>query len=328
MSSPPRPVQSGPPLRDVARPLMTCGMTIPASPSPLVPPPTADTVIGLVLVVVTALFFGVAPTFARLAFDGGTGAMTLQFMRFGFATIGLWLLLGLAGRRVAVRRRHLALLIAMILVSGGASYGYMTSVRTIPVPVASLVFFTFPLMVGPLAHLIGDERLTVRRLAALVVGFAGIALVLEGGLAHADPLGLALAFGGGTCVAISFQISRRLTVDIPPMALTAIIASASAVGWGAFLLLHGEFDLPVTPTGWTGVIGNAIGYTVGLTCLFAAIQRLGAVRTAVAVNLEPVISVVFAGVVLGEALTGIQLVGGAVVLAGIALAQSERRSRV
>ena len=213
----------------------------------------------------------------------------------------------------------------LVLLSAGASYGYMTSVRTIPVPVASLVFFTFPLMVGPLAHLIGDERLTVRRVLALCVGFAGIALVLEGGMAHADPLGLALAFGGGACVAVSFQVSRRLTVDVPPMLLTAVVAGASALVCGVLLVMHGAIDLPTSTRGWVGVTGNAVAYTVGLSCLFAAIQRLGAVTTAVAGNLEPVVSVALAAAVLGEALNGIQLVGGVVVLAGIALAQSRRR---
>jgi len=110
------------------------------------------------------------------------------------------------------------------------------------------------------------------------------------------------------------------------MLLTAVVAGASALVCGALLLFHGAIDLPVTTRGWVGVAGNAVAYTVGLSCLFAAIQRLGAVTTAVAGNLEPVVSVALAAVVLGEALSGIQLVGGVVVLAGIALAQSRWRA--
>ena len=85
-----------------------------------------------------------------------------------------------------------------------------------------------------------------------------------------------------------------------------------------------EIDLPVDTRGWVGVAGNAVAYTVGLSCLFEAIRRLGAVRTAIAGNLEPVISVALAAAVLGEALSAIQLAGGGVVLAGIALAQRDR----
>jgi drug/metabolite transporter (DMT)-like permease len=296
----------------------------PATPT-TVPSPAAGTLVGLGFVALTALFFGAAPTFARLAFDGGTGTLTLQFARFAFAGIGLWLVLAAIGRPVRIPRRHLPLLAVLVVLSGGASYGYMTSVRYIPVPVASLVFFTFPLMVGPLAHLIGDERLTLRRVLALVVGFGGIVLVLEGGLGHADPWGLALAFGGGTCVAVSFQVSRRLTAEIPAMLLTATVATASAAVCGVLIALHGELDLPASARGWIGVAGNAVAYTVGLSCLFEAIRRLGAVRTAIAGNLEPVISVAVAAVVLDEALSGVQLAGAAVVLAGVALAQGRRR---
>jgi len=303
---------------------MTVAAAPPPTERPALPPAAAGTLAGMGFVVLTALFFGAAPTFARLAFDGGTGTLTLQFARFVFAAVGLWLLLAAIGRPVRIPRRRLGLLALLVLLSGAASYGYMTSVRHIPVPVASLVFFTFPLMVGPLAHLIGDERLTIRRVAALAVGFAGIALVLEGGIGHAEPLGLALAFGAGTCVAVSFQVSRRLTTEIPAALLTATVASACAVGCGLLLAMHGEIDLPATARGWIGVLGNAIGYTVGLSCLFEAIRRLGAVRTAIAGNLEPVVSVALAAIVLNETLSGAQLAGGAVVLAGIALAQQGR----
>lgn len=310
-------------------------MTAAAAPPPTERPtsatavrsPAAGTLVGLGFVALTSLFFGAAPTFARLAFDGGTGTLTLQFARFAFAGIGLWLVLAAIGKPIRIPRHHLPLLAILVVLSGGASYGYMTSVRYIPVPVASLVFFTFPLMVGPLAHLIGDERLTTHRVLALAVGFAGIVLVLEGGMGHADPWGLALAFGGGTCVAVSFQISRRLTVGIPATLLTATVASVSAVACGLLLAVHGELDLPTSTRGWVGVTGNAVAYTVGLSCLFEAIRRLGAVRTAIAGNLEPVISVALAAVVLDEALSGVQLAGAAVVLAGIALAQRRGRGR-
>lgn len=296
-------------------------------PSPRLPESrTADRMLpGLGFVVVTALFFGSGPTLARLAFDGGTGVLTLQIARFLVAAVGLWSWLAITGRIRPVPRARIPLILAMVLLSTGASFGYMTSVRSIPVPVASLTFFTFPLMVGPLAHLIGDERLTLRRVAALGVGFSGLALVLGGGLRDADPAGLAMAFGGGTCVAVSFQVSRRLTVDIAPTQLTATVAVGSGLLCGILLAVHGEIQLPGTAGGWVGVLGNATSYAVGLTCLFASIRHLGAVRTAVAINLEPVISVALATLVLGEILSATQMLGAAVVLGGIALAQSGRR---
>jgi drug/metabolite transporter (DMT)-like permease len=91
------------------------------------------------------------------------------------------------------------------------------------------------------------------------------------------------------------------------------------------VLLDGGVELPTEPRGWIGVTGNAVSYAVGLTCLFAAIRRLGAIRTAIAANLEPVISVTLAALVLGEALSAPQAMGALVVLAGILLAQSDRR---
>lgn len=301
---------------------------VPPAATRVPPAPTGDGMWpGLGFVVVTALFFGSGPTLARLAFDGGTGVLTLQIARFLVAAVALWGWLVLSGRVRPIPRHRVPLVVAMVLLSTGASFGYMTSVRSIPVAVASLTFFTFPLMVGPLAHLIGDERLNPRRVAALAVGFSGLALVLGGGMADADPVGLGLAFGGGTCVAISFQVSRRLTIDIPPTQLTATVAVGSGLICAAALALNGEIQLPGTTRGWIGILGNAASYAVGLTCLFASIRHLGAVRTAIAINLEPVVSVTLATLVLGQILSPTQMLGAAVVLGGIALAQSARRPR-
>lgn len=282
-----------------------------------------ETRTGFVLVAVTALFFGTAPTLARLSFDGGADAIALQLFRFLFGAVGLWGLAVARGIGGRVPRHRLGLLAALAVLVAASSYGYMTSVRYIPVPLATLTFFVFPLLVGLLSHLVGDERLTRRRSLALVIGFAGLSLVLGGGLSGGDPAGIVLAFGAGTCVALSFLVTRRLTSEIPPVRLTAILSTVLAVVYAGIAVAHGGVELPRTRIGWTGLIGNSVCYVVGLSCLYAAIHRLGSVRVAVVVNTEPVISVLAAAIILGELLTPMQGLGAVVVLAGILVMQRE-----
>ncbi|NQW10233.1 MAG: DMT family transporter [Alphaproteobacteria bacterium] len=288
-------------------------------------PETGSLATGYAMVGVVALFFGIAPSFARLAFDGGVGALTLQLLRFGLCAGVLWTLVLATRLPRHVPRGRLVALLALAATTGLASYGYMTSVRHVPVPLASLTFFVFPLMVAPLAHLAGHERLTVRRMVALGIGFLGLALMLGADVSHADPLGIGLAFGAGSCVAVSFLLTRRLANEIAPMVLSAQVTTIATVAYAFLAAAEGGLEPPTDTRGWIGLITNAGCYAVGLSFLYASIRRLGSVRVAVVVNLEPVISVLTAWIVLDQVLEPLQAVGAAVVLAGIALVQTERR---
>lgn len=273
-----------------------------------------------------ALFFGIAPSFAKLAFDGGAGPVTLQLGRFVLAAAVLWTIVLARGLADPVPARARPVLAGLIATTALASFGYMTSVRYIDVPLASLTFFVFPLMVGPLSHFAGHERLTALRLVALTLGFAGLTLVLGADLQEADPLGIAMAFGAGTCVAISFLLTRHLSGSIRPMHLTAIVTTGCMAAFAAATLAEG-LALPTGKSAWIGYAVNVLCYVVGLSSLYGAIARLGSVRVAVVVNLEPVVSLLTAWVLLGQVLGPWQMLGAGVVIAGILLMQAERFRR-
>lgn len=290
------------------------------------PPPIESPATGYVLVALVAIFFGIAPSFAKLAFDGGAGPVTLQFGRFLLAVFVLWAIVVGRGLVRPVPRRLWPLLAALVTCTALASFGYMTSVAFVPVPLASLTFFVFPLMVGPLSHLAGHERLTPLRLIALAIGFSGLAILLGADLRGADPIGVALAFGAGTCVAISFLLTRQLSSSLGPMHITAIVTTGCLVIFTAATWVEG-MKLPTGALPWLGFGVNVLCYVVGLSSLYGAIARLGSVRVAAVGNMEPVISVLTAGLLLGQVLGPYQMLGAAVVIAGILLMQAERIRR-
>ena len=271
--------------------------------------------------------FGSAPTLSRLAFEGGVGAFTLQSIRFLSCAVILSLILFARRQFVVLDRRQKWLLLGLMVVTTTASFGYGTSVKYIPVPLASLIFFIFPVLVGPLAHIVGDEKLTHVRVAALLVGFSGLSLVLAPTLGSVDIRGVLLALLGGVSVAVSFLFMRRLTVSVPSMQLSAMVtAGASCLFIGAVLGWEG-YTPPTTSLGWFGVIANAGVYTIGLVCLYAGVRRLGSLRAAIVSNVEPIISLLIAAAVLGQLLELTQLFGAAIVVSAIFLMQNEARLR-
>jgi drug/metabolite transporter (DMT)-like permease len=78
--------------------------------------------------------------------------------------------------------------------------------------------------------------------------------------------------------------------------------------------------LPSTGEAWAAVLGVTVfGTVVAVAAFFWALDLLGAPDTAVISTFEPVVSVVTAAVVLGESLTLVQLLGGALVLSAVAV---------
>ncbi len=281
---------------------------------------------GYFFVAVTALFFGSAPTFAKLAFDAGTDPLSLQVFRFAITASLTLAAIGLAQHRPRIHRGQIVRLCLLAACTALSSYCYMTAVRYIPVAVASLTFFTFPLVVGPLAHVLKLDELTRRKSLAIVVGFAGLCMVLGANIGL-DPYGIALAFVAGLSVAVSFVVSRPLTQTLPPLTITGFATGVPCLIYLAVGLADDAVHFPESLCGALGVIGNSLCFAVGLACLYASIARLGALRTAVLINLEPLVSVAAAFILLGQSITPLQMVGALVVVGGIVLMQSDRANR-
>jgi len=283
-------------------------------------PKRREDLMGFVFLGITALFFGAAPTFARLAFDGGIDALSLQVFRFAIAFVCVTATMALIREMPRIDRGLLLRLLLLAFCTGFASFCYMTSVRYVSVAVASLTFFTFPLLVGPLSHIFGLERLTPRFVIATVVAFAGLCLVLGGDIAL-DWIGVIMAFSAGVAVAFSFIVSRPLVQQVPPMTMSAFSTGISGLAFFAWGLAATGPTLPDTSAGYIGLVGNSVCYAIGLCSLYAAIHRLGAVRSAILINAEPLVSVAAALLILGQAIAPLQIAGTVVVVAAIVMVQ-------
>ncbi|MGB1007396.1 MAG: EamA family transporter, partial [Thalassobaculaceae bacterium] len=170
---------------------------------------------GYALAVVMITFFASAPNFARLAFADGVDPLTFQLIRFSVAITGMGAAAMIFGWRVRGLAAHWPSLLALIVITLIASFGYMTSVRYIQVGLASLIFFCFPILVGVLTHVFGMERVSLRGGLGFLIAFAGLVLVFGVSFEAADPRGMALALAAGVAVACGFLITRRLSRFVP-----------------------------------------------------------------------------------------------------------------
>ena len=267
---------------------------------------------------VAATAFGSAPTFAKLAFDNSITPSSLQSYRFFITFIVIFFVTIIAKQITKPTHAHFPRLFILAISTGFSSLCYMTSVKYVPVAVASLTFFTFPLVVALISHLMKIDKLTQIKVLAMIIAFCGLCLLL-GTTYNLQWVGISMAFAAGLFVATSFIVSKPLTEDLSPLTMAVFATGLPCLAYAISSMLSGHLTHPQNFPGGVGLVANSLCHAIGLTCCYAAIARLGPTRTAVMMNVEPLISVLAAYLILGQAITIVQSLGIIGVVSGIVL---------
>lgn len=279
--------------------------------------------LGMGLAVAAAVGLGMAVAVSRWAFLGGTNGITVAATR-GVVALALLIVCCLAlKKRLLLPGRATLHALGLGAIASGSFYGNIASVQYITVGLAALLFFTYPPLIAALSFALG-ERVSARKLAAVAISFAGLALMLGLSLEHVDPRGVGLALMAASATAINAVWLQRSVADQDAMVVTLwmMVAAASVLLVGA--LASGEVRWPTQAVGWWGLAGVVFFQSTCIPLYFLAIPLIGALRSGVVTNVQPVVSIIAAWAMFGELLTPVQLLGGALVLGGVLLMQARR----
>ena len=281
--------------------------------------PALDHRAGLLLVVISAIAFAASPSLARLAYDGGSDPATAALFRFTLGAAVLFIVHRLRGGRLRLDRRLTLIGLAAGLIYAAESLAYLFAVRLIPVSVTVLVFFTFPVFVALLVRLIDKVPVTPVKTVSLVAAFTGVALTTGAAPQALDPLGLGLALFAAIGTAVFILLGGQLTRAVGSIGFALISFAVATVVFGGWTLLAGSLNLPETPLGWFGLVGGSLTFVMAIVCFFTALKVVETVTATLISNLEPIVAIAIAYLVLGEILTLPQMVGGAIVVGAILL---------
>jgi drug/metabolite transporter (DMT)-like permease/ADP-ribose pyrophosphatase YjhB (NUDIX family) len=263
----------------------------------------------------------------RFLLADGLGPMVLLASRLGIAGLaaGAWGALDLKRQRVA--RADVPLLLVFGLLVLPVSYGaFLWSVTVLPVGVAVMLNYTAPVYTVLCAVPLFGERLGVPRVLAMVLAVAGCVLMA----------GMGVGLGGGRltagAVAVGLLAGASYAVNILAAKLAVgRIGARALASWGIFLAgaelciiearnLHTLAVLDAT--GWVMLLGiGVVGVVVANTLYFMGLERVDAGQASIITTVEPLCAVLFAYVFLREHLSALQLVGGAMIVAGAVLSQ-------
>ena len=298
---------------------------------------------GIALAAASAIGYGSGPLFAKGVYAAGVDWLGLLAWRFLVAAIlsWAWLLLGDHGALRRLDRRRAAALVglgAFFILNAGT---YYAALETVPASLASLIVYMYPALVAVLTIRFGRTLDGRRPWIALAIVTTGVALTIGGIEAGTvDPAGLALAIASPLIYSVYIIVSARLAgerrgvtatdraggAEIPPAVAAAVMLTSTAgVTWLVAIVRGGEPLVPsaVPAEAWPGLLGIAILSTaLAIQAFYAASARIGAAQTALVSTVEPVWTITMATLFFGEHLSPVQLIGGALVIGGVILAQT------
>ena len=299
--------------------------------------------LGLLFAVGSAFTFGMSGPFAKSLMEAGwspTAAVTARLAGGALVMVIFATIVKPDWFREALQHGKTVVAYGLIPIAG-AQLCYYNAVAHLSVGVALLLEYTAPILVVGWLWATTRRRPSTLTLAGVALAVAGIMLVLNvfSG-AHINLIGVGWALAAAVCAACYFVMSDSVAADGSglnsiTLATGGLIVAAAAVGLlgvaGVMPLTFTTNDAVVAglTTSWVvpvialGLIPTAIAYMLGIM----GIARLRP-RFASLVGLSEVMFAVLAAwVMLGEAITAIQAIGGAVVLVGLALARQGDRTR-
>ena len=270
-----------------------------------------------------ATFIALSPIWVRIADVGPTAS---AFWRVFLAVPLLWILFFSlqANERKVVPLQWRSMLAAGVAFAGDLAFWHW-SIQFTSVANSTLLANLASIFVTLAAWVLWKERPSAMFLAGLAAALAGVGLLVRASLEFSptallgDGLGVVTAMFYAWYLLSVKGLRDRGAATLQLMAVTTTLTAAVLF---PVALASGEALLPGTATGWLKLLGLAwISHAAGQGLIAYALAHLPAAFSSVGLLFQPVMAALFAWVLLGEPLAALQVAGGLVVLAGIALAR-------
>lgn len=285
---------------------------------------------GLPLAIGAAFAFGMSGGWARGLIDAGWTPGAAVTARIWVAALVLFIptILSLRGRWGLLRRNAGMIAAYGLLAVTATQLFYFQAVAVMDVGIALLIEYTAPVAVVLWLWIRRGERPSRRSILGAVIAFAGLVLMLDiltG--ATVNGAGILWALGAMIGAATYFVLSAKDDTGLPPLALAGSglllgalgLTVAGAVGvvpiaWSADDISYRFGTVPwFVPVLAMGVLATAVAYFLGI----ASTRMLGSRLASFVALAEVVAALLFGWLLLGQVPGPLQLLGGALVLAGV-----------
>ena len=258
------------------------------------------------------------------------------FIRFAIATFALFFLTLLIDGKLTVPPRKKWLHLLCLGLTGVFSYNvlFFSGLQHISAGRASLIIALNPLVISIFAFFFLRESLNYKQFIGIMLSLVGAVLVISNG----QPCdGFDTSFGPGElailgCVfswSIYSLIGRSILKSLSPLAsvfysslIGTLFLFIPAVGNNLFSTIGSMGMQSWLSLIYLGICGTALGFTL----YYRAIQKIGATRSGIFINLVPLFSIILAWIILGETIKSVVIFGGLILLSGVTITNYSGKS--
>ncbi len=277
-----------------------------------------DKVKGYGLAALAAAAYGTNPAFAVPLYGDGMNPVSVLLFRYLMGLPVLAIIMAIRKRSFSLKKEEivptmiLGVLMALSSLALFESYNYMNS------GVASTLLFVYPVMVAVMMIMFFHEKFSISTVICLIVMGAGLVLLMKPqGDATLSMFGCLLVMLSALTYAlyiVMVNVSKSVK-NIPTTKLLFYVLAWGSLVYVVMIAFGSDVSLPKEHWGWLNLLALAVIPTViSLGCTTRAIQLIGSTPTAILGALEPVSAVVLSVIVLGQAITVQDIIGGSLIV--------------
>jgi len=288
--------------------------------------------LGILVTVLATVALAANNVAIPVVYGHGTTPTAMLLVRYGVLIAGLCAVLRLTGRAAMLParfRRHAAVAGALSCLG---SLGLITAYGLIPVSLALIILYVYPILTAIGQSLIEHKPVSLGQFACLILAFAGLAIALGAGgdgiVRGFDLAGVLCALGGAVSFAGFFLWSRYGLAGADPGATTlntslAGLSLAAIAGVGLHFLGLMPFRAPGLGDGigWLAMAWVSVCFSLAYFGMTWGVQLAGATSATMLMNLETVFTMPLAAFFLSETLDARRLTGAGLVLASVVASQ-------
>jgi drug/metabolite transporter (DMT)-like permease len=273
--------------------------------------------------VAAAVSLAVSDVFVKVVLASGCDVLTMLTIRsfFGLALVAAWLRIKPPPAADA-RIRWISFSIGIILAC--LMYLLFKAIEVTDVPTAIVTYFVYPLFTGLAAGLVGLEAFRWRGILCAIIALFGLAVMIGAHPAGFVSLGVMCALGAAVCRTAVLLVTRRFLIGGDARVTTWYSGVATLLVFVAAALAAWSWNMPETNYGWLALLVMSVASMASIVLIFLSTVQIGPFRTALLMQLEPLIGIVLSAVLLGQVITPTQALGSAIMLAGLAAFQLTR----
>lgn len=277
--------------------------------------------IGTICIIITTICYGLVPAISFKSFAVGVETETLLFNKFFYAAVLMWAYIFI--RRINFRLPRLAwkpMIIIMLSYIGIATTLYL-SFDYISGSLATIISFTYPVIVITIEMLRGRERVRATKIIAVAISLMGMGLIVWSPNMQIQIIGVIFAFMCSLCYTVYIiELSSDKLEGINPLVTPGYVLAASAVFNFFRCTLSG---CPLFTNSGVQLIYMLLLAVVcafiAILCYCIGVRLIGPTNTSIINTFEPACACFFGYLLIGDRITLSMIVGGILIMISILL---------